>query len=99
MRRFFLLAFSLGLVLWPRVGHAAPCASGTDCDGDGVDNFRDTCPALVTDTAPPAGTASPDAQVNGFQDISCYRPFLPTTQACIPVLARPFDEAVPDDPY
>src|SRR4051812_7674318 len=60
------------------------CTSGSDCDGNGLDNFSDPCPALGGHLgASPAGTVEPQTEVLGFRDIACYAPFLPKTPGCI----------------
>lgn len=92
------LLLSLALLLFPRSALAVTCVNGTDCDGNGVNNFSDPCPALEV-SGNPSGSTLPDSLVVGFRDIACYEPFVPSTPGCIPVAARPFDEFVPDDPY
>jgi hypothetical protein len=73
------------------------CQSATDCDGDGVPNDIDPCPALSSDD-PLDGPHAPSETVLGFRDAACYAGLLPATPACIPVLVRPVDDMVPNDP-
>jgi hypothetical protein len=98
-----VLAGLFVLVLPLRTAHAQCIGPLDDCDGDGMPNAVDPCPALA-----PAINAGEIK--NGFQDVNCYLPLIDyfstnpspvkpfaATSKCVPVAAHRIDDVIPAD--
>jgi hypothetical protein len=70
-------AFFVACCAWPSLSVAQISCQGTDCDGDGVNNFQDTCPSVPTVDACGNGCGAGQVCFGG-----CWEQCAPNGLAC-----------------